>query len=487
MVRFPPSLIVFRFFLLSLLLLPILCLAETPSAAGEAKPHLFVYLSDDHSFFDTSLYGAEDCPTPEMERLAAEGMMFTHAFVASPACAPSRAAMLTGLMPARNGAEANHTQPGKDIPSLLEVLRDEGYTTAAFGKIAHGKVAKRYGFEHVSGTRRHADLEREVAEYLEKQPAGQPVAVFVGTSNPHVPWPMENEVDPDSLAFPPIHLDTPLTRVERAAYVQEIIDLDALLGALRGIAAERLGENVLFLHSSDHGSQWPFGKWNLYDYGTRVPFLVAWPGKIEPGSVSDAMISWVDLLPTLIDAAGSRVPEEIDGRSFLPVLRGEATTHRDRVFTTHSGDGNKNIYPIRAIRDSEWKLIHNLRPDLAHTNHSDLLRKEGAGTYWGDWAAEARHEESAKAIVDRYFARPEFELYHVSEDPWERNNRIDDPGQRARIETLQRELAAWREAQGDTSELFHEPRPLDRPETWHPDHFGKHEGIDVDAAGKKNP
>ena len=107
------------------LLLALLLSGVTAFAAS--KPHIVVYLSDDHSQYDSSLYGAADIPTPNFERLAADGMVFTHAFVASPSCAPSRAAMLTGLMPARNGAEANHTQPLKGTRSLIEDLKKEGY------------------------------------------------------------------------------------------------------------------------------------------------------------------------------------------------------------------------------------------------------------------------------------------------------------------------------------------------------------------------
>jgi len=106
------------------------------------QPNVVIYLSDDHSQFDCDLYGADDIPTPNFKKLAADGMMFTHAFVASPSCAPSRAAMLTGLMPARNGAEANHTYPKDGTHYLLDDLKKAGYEVAAFGKVAHGSFLK---------------------------------------------------------------------------------------------------------------------------------------------------------------------------------------------------------------------------------------------------------------------------------------------------------------------------------------------------------
>lgn len=447
------------------------CAGRADASAG--KPHIVVYLSDDHSQVDASVYHASGIPTPRMEEMAGAGMKFNHAYVASPTCAPSRAALLTGLMPARNGAEGNHTYPRPGFHSLIKDLQDAGYKAAAFGKVAHGKSAKRYGFDHIDASRPHDALKKRLEAYLEEHAAGGPLCIFVGTSNPHVLWPMENGVDPDTLTLPPTLLDTPRTRAERAAYAQEVVDLDTLLGELRRMADKHLGGNVLFIHTSDHGAQWPFGKWNLYDYGTRVPLLVTWPGRVEPGSTSDAMVSWVDLLPTLIDAAGGDTPNKLDGRSFLPVLLGEREPHREQIFTTHTGDKDMNAYPIRAIRTKDWKLIHNLRPDLAHTNHSDQLRRAGASTFWNEWAVLYKTDEQAKALIDRYYARPPFELYHVSEDPWELNNLIGDAGQAERVAEMKAGLAAWMAGQGDTGRLGEDntPHPLVRPETWHPDYM----------------
>ncbi len=422
-----------------------LCLCCWFAQPLQAKqPNIVVYLSDDHSQIDSSLYGNANIPTPQMERLAAQGMKFTHAFVASPSCAPSRAAMLTGLMPARNGAEANHTFPKQGTRSLVSSLKSLGYEVAAFGKVAHGKAARTFGFDHVGQNGAATEvLGKAVAGYLESRRSDRPLCLFVGTSNPHVPWTSPTSFDPQRVEFPPHHLDTPATREHRAAYYQEIKELDELLGELRVLSESHLGRDTLFIYSSDHGSQWPFGKWNLYDYGIRVPFIAAWPGKIAAGTESEAMISWIDLLPTLIDIAGGEVPADIDGRSFAGVLLGQQTEHREMLFTTHSGDGNKNIYPIRSLRTREWKLIHNLHPEFAHTNHSDLDRKPMAGAYWSEWASLAHASPEAAAIVDRYFRRPEWELYRLADDPWEQNNLADQATYAQRLDEMKDNLADW--------------------------------------------
>lgn len=158
--------------------------------------------------------------------------------------------------------------------------------------------------------------------------------------------------------------------------------MDQDLGQVYDLAKEKFGNNFIFLFTSDHGGQWPFGKWNLYDEGTRVPFMMVWKGKIKPGSRTNAMVSWIDIFPTLIDAAGGKVPTGLDGRPFTDVLLGKTDSHREVIFTTHSGDGRMNIYPIRAIRDQRYKYIMNILPDCRHTNHLDILRKDGAGAYW---------------------------------------------------------------------------------------------------------
>ena len=458
-------------------------------SARNMKPNMLVFLSDDHSQVDSSLYGNSSIPMPNLEALAADGMIFTHAYVASPSCAPSRAAMLTGLMPCRNGAVGNHERPNKQAHSLVKDLQAAGYKVAAFGKVAHANYAPQFGFDHVEtlGSIRvkHDQLLAAVNKYLDNRESGQPVCIFVGTGNPHVPWPEQSSFSPDDVELPPKLLDTPETRRHRAAYYEEIRGLDILLGQLRKIADDKLGANTVFVHSSDHGSQWPFGKWNLYDYGTRVPLVASWKGKIRNGAKSDAMISWVDLVPTLVELGGGKIPDGIDGKSFKPVLFGESKTHRNRIFTTHTGDKRKNLYPMRAVRSKNWKLIHNVHPDWAHTNHSDLDRKPLAGAYWHEWATLAKSDASARRVLDAYFKRDEFELFDMANDPWETMNLASKPKHSQRLASMKEELAQWMASQGDNVPVKFDPRLLNNPVDWHPDFFEKRKAAAPQGANKK--
>ncbi len=426
-----------------------------------AKPHIVVFLTDDLGGDDTTVYGSKDVSTPNIERLAAMGMTFDRAFVASPACAPSRAALLTGLMPARNGAEANHTYPRPAVPYLTTAMKGLGYEIASFGKVVHGNNKAEYGFDYYSHPR--VGLAGNVSDYFDQRQSDKPLLLMVGDRRPHVPWTTESIYQPSEVSLPPYFIDTPETRLHRARYFSDIAGLDSEFGAVMALAGERLGDDVIYVFTSDHGGQWPFGKWNLYDAGIRVPLIVAWKGRIKAGTRTDAMVSWVDLMPTLIDLAGGAIPDGIDGRSFAQVLTGRESSHRDLIFTTHSGDGVFNVYPIRSVRTAKYKYILNLLPEHIHTNHSDILRKDGAGAFWDSWDEAADSDERAAGIVRKYFQRPSEELYDVSQDRLEQVNLMADPKFADIAGALRAVLEDWMQEQDDQQTVFNDPYPASGP------------------------
>mgnify|MGYP002629539189 FL=1 len=243
----------------------------------------------------------------------------------------------------------------------------------------------------------------------------------------------------------------------------DITGMDEEMGRIHKIAREQFSDNFLFLFTSDHGGQWPRGKWNLYDTGTRIPLIISWPGRVPTGVRVNAMVSWVDLVPTLIDVATAPVPEGIDGRSFASVLSGVTQTHRDRIFTTHTGDGVMNIFPIRSVRIGKFKYIQNLRPDAYFTNHSDRLRKDGAGAYWDSWDEAAKSDPKAAAIIRGYYTREQYELFDLDEDPMENDNLARNPEYRDIMNRLKAELATWTESQGDDLKPHKDPYLTSEP------------------------
>ncbi|MFK7818198.1 MAG: sulfatase-like hydrolase/transferase [Planctomycetaceae bacterium] len=437
-------------------------------AAAEDMPDIVVYLADDLSTADLAVYGGSDIATPAISQLAKDGLTFNRAFVASPSCAPSRAAFLTGLMPARNGAEENHSYPRDNVLRLPQVLNKLGYQTAAFGKVAHLKSAPSYRFEIHDRKSNIPDVRQSVKTFLESRTDTRPLALFVGVSDPHVPWPAESTVDPATLKMPPLLLDTPRTRFQRARYLQEVKNLDAYLAELRTLTKKHLSKDQLFVFSSDHGAQFPFGKWTLYDEGINVPLIVAQSGKIQSATRTDAMVSWIDIMPTLIDVAGGEVPPNLDGRSFAKVLRSETASHRKRIFTTHSGDKTMNVYLSRSIRTDRFKLIWNPHPEFAFTTHIDVLLRKSSGDYFKQWTDQATTNPRAATLVGRHHKRPEYELFDVNTDPKELNNLAGKPELADVQKRLTTELNEWITEQGDELTIFHEPKLLAAPMTWKP-------------------
>ncbi|HEY2082447.1 MAG TPA: sulfatase [Verrucomicrobiae bacterium] len=436
------------------------------ACAAAALPNIVVFISDDHTLRDSSVYGAKDIITPHMDRLAAAGMTFDRAFAPSPSCAPSRGAMLTGLMPARNGAEPNHSEPRKDIKKLPAYLQELGYEVVAFGKVAHYAQTADYGFDHFEHINYHEDIAIPAAlEWLRNRKSNKPLCLFVGSNWPHVPWPLTKEGhEPDALSVPGNHADTPVTRRVRARYYAAISRMDADLGQVYYEAQEKFGTNLFFLHFSDQGAQWPFGKWCLYDDGIRTPMIAVWPGKITPGSRTSAMVSLVDVLPTLVEVAGGRPPENLDGHSFAKVLLGQTNEFRQYIFATHSGDGDMNVYPSRCVRDTRWKYILNLHPEFKFTSHITELNGED-GAYWKTWVQRGKTDPAIADKVHRYQERPAEELYDLANDPLEQHNLAGSAAATDTLKKMRTLLDDWMKQQGDQRKVYGKPKLLGAPET----------------------
>lgn len=425
------------------------------SMVNKELPNIVFYISDDLSASDISLYNPNGVKAKNIEKLASEGLTFNRAFVASPSCAPSRGALLTGLYPARNGAMANHTYPREETLKLPKLLREIGYEVISFGKVGHGfekQKAKDYGFDHFS--KESVNLPEQVRFFFKNRRNTKPICLLVGDRRPHVPWTKESNYPMDSVSLPSFLLNSQETKEHWARYASDIQGMDKDLGEILTLTKDMFGDDYIFLFSSDHGSQWPFGKWNLYDYGTHVPLVVSWPNKIKHPGQTKAMVSWVDIFPSLIDLAGGKFPNNLDGKSFLKVLENPEVNHRDFIYSTHSGDGHFNVYPMRSVRTDRYKYIHNLFPNYYHTNHSDILRKGGAGAYWDSWVEVAKTDKSARMIINKYHIRPEIEFFDLNNDPLEQHNLAGNPQYERYQEELKKLLDKMNKQQNDSLPLI---------------------------------
>lgn len=443
------------------------CLASAGVSDGaEKKPNIVVVLADDHGVQHASPYGAKEIRTPNMQAMADEGMVFDRAYVASPSCCPSRTALLTGLMPERNGVVGNHEsedlKPG--TKSLMSNLINLGYAVIWHGKVAHGTTGDELEDKRIKvipGNGRGV-LERmkNIEAYLETLPKSSPVAVFIGTTDTHHPWPKTSDVriSPDDVVLPPKTFDTPMARKEMARYIESVEIVDRVVGRTREMIKTHLDpENTLLMYSSDHGQAWPFGKWNLYEEGIRSSLLIVWPGQIKAGVRSNAMVSWIDILPTFIDIAGGKVPEGIDGRSFKDVLQGKTDAHHDQIFAVHKGDRKMNVYPIRSVRVGKWKYMLNLHPEFYFTSHIDIMNRVEA---WPSWVEAAKTDSKAAAFLRAYHSRPSEELYDLEADPDEKNNLASNPEHKKKLEELRSLVRNRMKEVKDDESLSGEPKLL---------------------------
>jgi arylsulfatase A-like enzyme len=292
-----------------------------PAEAAVGKPNIIIFVGDDLGVSFTGCYGNSAVHTPHLDALAREGMKLTRAFAASPTCSPSRAAMWTGLYPQRNGTMGNHTTCKADIASLPKLLKPLGYRVvlADKGDVRPPRVfdwetlpatlpkkpeaPRFYRAEGLDADAVDAFLAAHVREH-----GGQPLCLIIGDNCPHVTWEKNRDFDPAALPLPPIMADTPVTREALANYFQDIATMDAHLGAvLASVKKHGLEAGTMFVFTSDQGAEFPRSKWTCYDAGLRVPFVARWPGHIASGA-NGALVSLVDVTPTLVDIAGGTVP-----------------------------------------------------------------------------------------------------------------------------------------------------------------------------------
>ncbi len=441
-----------------LLLLPV-------GSMAASRPNIVLYLADDLGVDFLGCYGNKAIRTPNVDRLATEGMKFQRVFAASPTCAPSRAALYTGLYPSRNGLMGNHTDSKLGVKSMAHHLGALGYRVVLANK-SHVKPQSVYPFEILNATlpanpkfprRYRAEgldaqaVDAFLARHAKEKPE-QPLCLILADNNPHVIWEKNKTYDPTRLPVPPIMVDTPKTRTALANYYQDITTMDQRVGqVLSSIKKHGFEPNTLFIFTSDQGPEWPHCKWTVYDTGLRVPFIARWPGHIKADSHNHALISLVDLLPTFHELAGGDALQDIDGLSFKNVLLGHERKFRETIFASHTGDGEMNVSPQRGVRDERFKLVLNLNPERKWTTHFTKVMDipDSHGEVYSTWTEKAKEDAEAAHLVNLIERHPRWELYDTKADPFELTNLIDHGGHGKRVAKLKAELRNWMKSQRD--------------------------------------
>jgi len=421
--------------------------AAEPLADDSKLPNFLFIIADDCTHRDIGCYGGQAL-TPNIDQLAKEGMRFTQCFQAAPMCSPTRHNIYTGLYPVKSGAYPNHTFAKDGTKSVVHYLKPHGYRVALSGK-KHISPQKVFPFE-ISGAKNNPDMDAVDTLFKESKDAATPFCLFACSNEPHTPYTMgdPSKYDADKIKLPANFVDTPETRAQYVKYLAEISYYDWQVGeCLRLLDKHGHTDNTLVVVVSEQGSSFPFSKWTCYDSGLQSAMIARWPGKIAAGTTSHAMVEYVDVLPTFLNATGLDRPEVLDGRSFLPVLTGNSTKHKDFVFglmTTRGINNGSDHFGIRSVRSDKYKYIVNLTPEVTFKNACVRLPS------FVSWKKKAEAGDAAAAeVVRRYQHRPAEELYDVTRDALEWKNLADDPKLFKVKAELKNQLAMWMKAQGD--------------------------------------
>jgi uncharacterized sulfatase len=458
-----------RFALTALLCAPlclIACAGPEPDSSTASRPNILILMADDWNYPQSQGLEDPNVQVPTFERIAREGVRFDNAFVNSPSCTPSRAALLTGRHPwqLETGVHLWGALPAKfeTYPDLLErngylvgysgkgwgpgYLKESGRTNNPAGAIVAGEAPGRPW----DSSDRVANFE----EFLGRREEGQPFHFWFNTSEPHRPYEWQSGLAhgkrQEDVVVPPTLPDTIETRTDLTDYYHEVELFDAATAEIIR-QLEELGEldNTIVVMTGDNGMPFPRAKMTLYDLGTKVPFAVRWPERVEGNRVVEDFVTFADLAPTLLEAAGVAVPEAMSARSFLDALASGASglidPSRNRAFSSielHCGR-----YPMRAIRTPEYLYVRNFEPEREINVCKRYWETEaGYSPTWISVLALDRESDMRRRIDG---PRPEEELYLLTEDPYQLHNVAAEPEYADLRVRLAAELEAELRATGD--------------------------------------
>ena len=448
---------------------------EPNDPAGKPRRNVVLFVTDDQSP-DTGCYGNPHIKTPNIDKLAADGVRLDYAFCTTASCSASRSVILSGMFNHANAQYGHqhsyhHFASYDRVKSLPVRLAAAGYRTARIGKY-HVAPEAVYKFETVlpGNSRNPVQMADNCKEFLGADDK-RPFFLYFCTSDPHrsggavesdpyKPNPFGNKANGypgvtevtykrDQVQVPPFLPDTPTCRAELAQYAQSCSRIDQGVGQLvKQLKEAGVLDNTVIIYTADHGMAFPGGKTTLYEGGMRVPMIVRSPDIRQRGGVCNAMVSLVDLVPTILDAAGAlpkKLPADLHGRSFYRALNEKNPVGWDKVRASHTFHEITMYYPMRVIRTRKHKLIWNIAHGLPYPFASDLW----AAPTWQDVYKQGMDAYYGKRTVRDYIHRPKFEFFDLEADPDESVNLVESPKYAQVIEELKKELQAFQKETQD--------------------------------------
>ena len=427
------------------------------------RPNFILLIADDMAWDDCGPYGNKAVRTPNIDRLAREGMCYDNAFLTCSSCSPSRASLITGRYPHNTGAEELHWPLPAEQVTFVELLKEAGYFTAAAGKWHLGdavrdrfdvvKEADTRGFQLPTG--KEAAKVKLIARggdpsgcgdwvaTLRDRPRGKPFFLWLAALDPHRAY-QENVIPkphrPEDVVVPPILPDVPEVRKDLALYYDEITRLDGYVGrVLDELDRQGQADNTFVLFFSDNGRPFPRCKTTVYDSGIKTPFIVRWPGRVKAGTRSGRLISSVDVAPAILKLSGLSVPPSVQGISFM-----NQSIKREYVFAErawHDFDDHS-----RAARDVRFKYVRNYYNDVPNTPGADAIRSI-------TFQAMLKLRDAGKLAPEQMGGiiapRPAEELFDVVADPHEMRNLAGDARFSKDLHRMRDALAKWEKRTGD--------------------------------------
>ena len=432
--------------------------------------NVLLITADDLNWNSVGAYGCEvENITPNIDNLAQKGMRFSNAHVSVAVCQPSRGAIATGLYPHNSGIEGfYHTK--KQIPTIINTLNEAGYLTGVIGKREHSTPREdtpwdvALDMEHTGMGRNKDSYYREVRNFIRRsKEEGRPFYLMANSRDPHRPfagsdqektkWPDINISPPsrtyrtDEVSVPDFLPDLPQVRLEISEYYSSVKRLDDTVGKImQTLKEEGVENNTLVMFLSDNGMALPFAKTNCYLHSTKTPWIVWWPGEVQGGLVdSEHFISGIDFFPTILDALGMDIPEGLDGKSFLPLLKGNKQENREVVYTQFYETKPGKKFPMRCVQDQRFGYIYNFWSD-----GETVFRNESqSGRTFKAMNKAAQENTRIKERVKLFKYRVKEEFYDFRNDPDALNNLIDDPKYQEEIKKKRKALADWMKETND--------------------------------------
>ena len=417
------------------------------------KPNFVFIIADDVSWNDIGCYGNDVVKTPNIDRLAKEGLRFNNAFLTASSCSPSRCSIISGKYPHSNGAAELHTPlPETELPFPL-LLKEHNYYTAQAGKWHLGPASHRAfdRFTDDNGYDNGDGGENNWVKFIKERPKDKPFFFWLASHDAHRPWGADTfkiTHDPAKMILPPYFADTPETRQDMASYYNEIGRFDYNVGKVREeLENEGVLNNTVIIIMADNGRPFPRCKTRVYDSGMKTPFIVFWPnGIITRGDQTESLISSIDIAPTILELAEINSPKAYQGKSFVQVLNNPSAEIHTAIFSEH----NWHDYEAyeRMIRTKDFLYLINARTNL--TNGGPADSKSSATQH----ALNKIRDEGklTQAQADIFISpRPAEELFNVKNDPEQFLNLASMPGFQEKLKEMRQLMKNWQHNTGDTT------------------------------------